>query len=81
MKSGASDRLWRPICSSYRSPLEGGNVEFLVSSGNRVIVTGETRLYPSDAHDHAPLLAIQTGDLFSEVESLVSLRGTAAANR
>src|SRR5262245_19034279 len=41
MKSGASDRLWRPICNSYLSPLEVGKVEFLESSGDCAIVMGE----------------------------------------
>src|SRR5262249_43368109 len=41
MKSGASDRLWRPICNSYLSPLEVGKVEFLESSEDCAVVMDE----------------------------------------
>src|SRR6266851_7555244 len=41
MKSGASDRLWRPICNSYPSPLEVGKVEFWESREDCAIVMGE----------------------------------------
>src|SRR5271169_871757 len=54
MKSGASDRLWRPICNSYLSPLEVGKVEFLESSGDCAIVIREisNEVNPTSASRH-----------------------------
>jgi hypothetical protein len=78
MKSGASDRLWRPICKSYRSPLEVGNVEFLVSGEDCAIITGETLQYSK--RRTTKTASSKGGDLFGEVDkSLVSSRSTAAA--